>query len=244
MVSYWKTKEAVEAKVTTAKEGHDIMWMQGEKYPFMGYPRGVLLFGPLSPLKHQIKNKIFNETWKKLDDNASQEEIMSNVRTSLDEVFTLAEKGRLDMVPYEKLCPPVKELWRSFEVVESKVGLSTAIKVRQLKEIMCFILQEDDAYRMRFQWIVKFFSFWRKPTIKDFDRALSMLEQGEMVGDMKERARLLKRVLLYVLNDEGFRECFEILFKEINWKKLKLTKGDKYFFRAKYFKVDWPAYQY
>lgn len=248
MVKYWKTGDAVEAKVMRMLEGHYVMYMKGEDYLFPSYPRGTLLFGPLSPLKHVIKNRLFNTTWKHLEEGVSQEDIQKDVRAGFDEVFALAEKGKFDMVPYEAMNPNIKELWRAMTVVEKKTN---SYRVKKLKEILCFILQEDDAYRFRFQWMVKFFnpnSWWRKllrrDPIKDFDLALSMLEHGEVIGDMKERQRLFRRGLMTALKDPSIRQCFLLLCKELDWKKLELSKADKYFFRAKYFKVDWPELEY
>ena len=80
--------------------------------------------------------------------------------------------------------------------------------------------------------------------VKSFAFALYMLEHGEVVGDMKERIRLLRRVLLLILEDENIKRQFISLFREINWSKVKLTKADKYHFRGKYFKVDLKYFEY
>ena len=39
-------------------------------------------------------------------------------------------------------------------------------------------------------------------------------------------------------------DMFSRFLKEVNWSKVRLSRADKYFFRAKYFKVDYPEYQY
>lgn len=245
MVSYWKTKDSVSAKVSTAKEGHYQMVMEGEKYPFPGYPRGALLFGELSPLKHWIKNKIFNHIWYALEAGKTQEEIMRELNEEcVPYIFDIGEKARFDMVPYEKLVPAIKELWRAFEVVEKKTGSD---RVRRWKEILCFIFNEDDGYRFRFQWLAKFYnpnSLFSKNPINEFEEAMKMAEHAEVIGDMKERQRLWRRGLLFLFNDEDVKEAFLLLVKEIDWKKIRLSKADKYFFRAKYFKVDYPEYEY
>lgn len=235
MVQYWMRSESVEAKAVKMPEGHSVLFMEGEKYPLLGVPRGTLLFGDLSPLKHMIKNRVFNDSWALLEDGKDP---IDNIRKGLDEVFALLDKGRFDLVPYMSLVPPVKELWRAMTVVEEKMGG----RVKGLKEVICFILNEDDSYRFRVQWIVKFFG--RKPKMKDIELALSMLEHAETVDDMKERQRLFKRVILAALSDPRIKECFSLLIEELDWKKLKLSKADKYFFRAKYFKVDFPEYEY
>lgn len=233
MVSYWKTKDSVEAKLYRTKGGYMEMQMEGEKYAFQGYPRGTLLFGLLSPLKHEIKNQVFNDSWRRLEEGEHDRSILQNLNENVwPRVFEIGEKTRYDMVPFEKLNPPVKELWRAMTVA----GVH-----QSLKEIIVFILQEDDAYRMRLQWLVKFFPRWTKPTIKDFEKALKMEEEAEMVSDMKERQRLFRRVFLLMVKDS---DVFQKFLKVTDWKKVGLTKADKYFFRAKYFKVDYPEYQY
>ncbi len=240
MVRYWLRSESVEAKLIKMPEGHMALKMQGEDYIFPGYPRGSLLFGPLSPLKHTIKNAVFNEAWAVLEEE-TDENVHDVIRRGIDRATAILDKGRYDIVPYESLVPPVKELWRAMTAVAEKMG-KRATRVNAVRDLICFILQEDDSYRMRLQWICKFFG--RKPTMKEFEFALSMLEQGEVVGDMKERQRLFKRVIEAALTDPIIRECFDLLVKEMDWKKLRLSKADKYFFRGKYFKVDYPEYQY
>lgn len=236
MVSYWKTQEAVEAKVYVAKEGHLEMQMKGEKYPFPGHPRGTLLFGKLSPLKHWIKNKVFNDVWALLEQDTATQEIQDYLtQEAYPYVFELAQKAKYDMVPYERLVPPMKELYRAL----TEAGCSN-----EWRDIIIFIFQEDDAYRWRFQWMVKFFPRLRKPNLNDLEKGLGMLEHGEVIGDMKERERLIKRVILELLNDPATRNKWSTFLKGANWKKLALSKADKYFFRAKHFKVDYPEDQY
>lgn len=242
MVSYWKSKESVEAKITQNKEGHYEMFMDGEKYPFPGYPRGSLLYGHLSYLKHMVKNKIFNDMWAMLEDKKSNEEIMQYIRTdALPTLFEILDKQRYDMVPPEKMVPAVKEVYRALSAIEGDNE-----NIRKCKEIITFVLQEDDAYRFRFQWAMKFFKykFLRKNYIEVFDYALSMIEHAEIVGDMKERQRLFRRGMMTVLKDPQVKQHFENFMKELDWNKVKLSKADKYFFRAKYFKVDYPEYEY
>lgn len=228
-------KESVEAKLVKQPEGHSVLFMDGEDYPLMGYPRGALLYGALSPLKHMIKNRVFNDSWKLLEEGKDPNK---NIREGLDEVFNLLSRNKHDIVPFMSLVPSVKEIYRAMTVVEHAMNG----RVNGLKEVLCLILQEDDSYRYRVQWLVKFFG--KKPSLKDFEYALSMLEHAEVVGDMKERERLLKRVLLEALRDPRIKECFSLFMNEVDWKKVKLSTGDKYFFRAKYFKVDYPEYEY
>lgn len=232
MVSYWKTADAVEAKLFKDKDGVMRMRMRGEKYDFPGYPRGALLFGKLSKLKHEIKNQIFNETWKMLEEKRSDEEINKYLESAWSNIYALAEMMRYDFVPEERLVPPVRELHRAM----TKVGCDT-----RLRDVLVFIFQEDDAYRMRFQWLAKFFPWFSKPTSLNFYESLCQLENAEVVGDMKERIRLLRRIFTFMVKDS---DTYQAFLKEVDWSKVGLTEADKYFLRAKYFRCDYPQYQY
>ena len=187
MVQYWKFKEAVAAKVMTADSGTIYMQMEGEKYPFPTFPRGHLLFGNLSRLKHEIKNQIFNESWGKLENNIPKEDIISDIKAKLrGEIQDIAQTLEYDMLPPKSMCTSTREIHRAW----TKVSPET----HQLRDYLCFILQEDDGYRMRMQWLVNYFNpnsffvrLFGRNLIQLFEKSLMMLEHAEVIGDMKER---------------------------------------------------------
>lgn len=160
-VQYWKTKDAARAKVTHAKDGSLQMVVEGEKYPIPGFPRGHVLTGPLASLKHKVKNMVFNQVFAEID--------------------KMAKDMNADMVPHERMAPAVKELDRVFQLLEdAEVVPDMKGRIRLIRKVLTFFFQEDDAYRMRWQWAMERF-------------------------DMN---------------------------------KVKLSKGDLYYMRGKYFKVD------
>ena len=71
-----------------------------------------------------------------------------------------------------------------------------------------------------------------------------MIEHAEIIGDMKDKIKLLRRILLVFLKDERVNQLFREFCKEVNWNKVKLTKADKYFLRGKYFKCDFDRFDY
>ncbi len=239
MVRYWKTRESVQAKITK-KDGVNIMKMEGEKYYFPGFPRGHILYGPLSKLKHEVKNQIFNDAWSLLEAGKSNKEVVDMIcQKALPNIFPILEAQKYDIAPRRAMVPPVREIHRAWEKVSPRSV--------ELREMVCYILQEDDAYRFRLQWIVTYMPTWAfrfiNP-IKAFDKALIWLERGEAIDDMKERIRLFRRVMGVILSDPIFAAKLKQLFREINWRKVKLSKADKYFFRGKYFKVDLDKFEY
>ena len=254
MVKYWKTKQGVFAKLTKDKAGNTVMYMEGEKYPFPGLPRAHFLYGPLSKLKHEIKNQIFNESWRKLEEGIPKAEILKEKKKIVKEGIKVKDASpvygrqyregedlleiiQYDLFPTKTMCPAVREIHRAWTKVSPETW--------KLRDILCAILQEDDSYRWRMSWLCEWFGWLMKLNpVKSFEFALGMLEHGEVINDMKERQRLLKRVLMLTLEDPTIRAKFVALFREIDWKKVRLTKGDKYHFRGKYFKVDYKYIEY
>lgn len=257
MVQYWKRNNGVvAAKVIKDKKSNAlVMKMEGEKEVFPGFPRGHLLFGTLSKLKHEIKVQIFNESWEKLERGVPIDEIVQDVKYKLvhglritdDQTIKVGKLGDhimnyclLDMVPPEKMIPAAKEVWRVLSKMEKKEP-----KLHWFKLALTYVLQEDDAYRFRFQWLASVLTSWLfKNPIKSLGIALDELENAEIVGDMKAKQRLLKRVLQTLLRDKKIKGLFLDFYREMDWKKVKLTKADKYHFRGKWFKVDWNLFDY
>jgi len=153
-VRYYKLKSKERAKLIHNEEGALEMKIDGEKYNFPGFPRGHVLMGSLASLKKTMKEVVFNELAKIIPDT----------------------------IPVEQMCPFVKEVYRVMTMMEqAEVTPDMKSEIRNAKKIVCFFLQEDDAYRFRAQWALG----------------------------------------------------------NLNVNKCKLSKADKYYFRAKWFKCDY-----
>ena len=253
MVAYWKNKDHVEAKLTT-KDGSTLMVMEGEKYPMWGFPRGHLLipqdrtivnavtleerikkYGPFSVLKHELK-EIFNEVWRKLDEEVSHETIIKEALENIDKLPI--EYLKYDLMPPQTMCPAVREIHRAWTKIASSP------RSLRLRDILTLILQEDDGYRYRVQWMAIWWPIIRLNPVKILDKGLAMVERGEVIGDMKRKVKLLRRGLSLLLENPRIKELFIKLFREINWKKVKITEMDRYHFRGKYFKADLDVLTY
>lgn len=241
MVQYWKYRTSVLGNNKKHKSGHQMLFLEGEKQPLSGIPRAHMLFGKLSKMKHEIKNQVFNQSWAMLDKDISKDLITRRaIEDVLPKIYEIYREMRLDAVPPEVMIPSVKEIHRAWSVaVPGKHSY-------MVRDMLCMVLQEDDGYRNRVQWIATHFSWllkWIDP-VKCLDRALAFIEHAEVIDDMKERQRLLRRVVMAMLEDEKFRAAFRAFWNECDWNKVKLTEADKYHFRGKYFKVDLDKFEY
>lgn len=237
MVQYWKTQGSVSAKVMKGPDGSTVMQMEGEKYAFPGFPRGHILYGRLSKLKHEIKNQIFNDSWQMLELEVLEKTVVEHIQSKvLPKIYELFQESKYDMLPTTKMCAPVREIYRAWTKVAKTDGS------RKLRDIFCHIIQEDDAYRFRLQWMAQFFTprGWGD-NIARFESAMKFMEEAEIIDDMKERQRLWRRILLVCYrNIPEFGE----FMSEVDWKKIRLTEQDKFFFRGKWFKVDLDKFEY
>lgn len=237
MVRYWKTGESVQAKVMNI-DGVNYMQMEGEKYLFPGFPRGYLLFGKLSKLKHEIKNQVFNWIWAELEDGRQEWAIVDELEEKVfPRLFELLAGHKYDILPPESMVPPVREMHRAW--TKAVPGRKSYL----LRDMLFYILQEDDAYRWRVQWMTQFFSKWKNP-VKCFEKGMEMLEVAEVIDDMKGFERLWKRTFMLLLRNEKWKDAFTRFYKECDWKKVALTDADKYFLRGKYFKCDLDKFEY
>lgn len=250
-VQYYKTQQTTRGRLRMTDKGL-VMDMQGEKYPLATFPRGHLLTNPytntlMSQLKHKIKNDIFNWAWAELEKGTPHWAIIKVVKEKLfGEIYSIMELQKYDISSEDKMCVAVREIWRAMGILEKENK-----NIKKLKEIICHICQEDDAYRFRVLFLTEYFNpsnWWfkllRKDNFKGLKLALEQLERAEVLDDMKGRIKLLRTILLLALEDKGFRYWFDRLCKEMDWNKLKLSKADRYYARGKWMKIDIKNYEY
>lgn len=136
MVGYWKRNDSAKAKVIHAEDGSYRMQIEGEKYPYPGFPRGHVLTGPLASIKKRIKDMAFNQIFAELE--------------------KMVGETKADMLPPERMVPAVRELYEKMQELEdAEVTEDMKARIRLIKKVICFFFQEDDAYRFRFQWLME-----------------------------------------------------------------------------------------
>lgn len=143
-VQYYKKSDSARAKLQYGKDGTLQMQIEGEKYPFNSFPRGPVLLNVVGKLKHVIKTKIFNAAW--------------------GEIAEAMKKGEYDMMPLKKCAPAVREMAKVLDhMVEMEVVEDMKERMRLLRNVIVFLAQEDDAYRIRMQY---FFSKMNQNKVK------------------------------------------------------------------------------
>lgn len=77
------------------------------------------------------------------------------------------------------------------------------------------------------------------PAVKELWNTFEKMEHMEVTADMKDRMKLFKLVLCFILDsDDGYRFRVQHFLWLMNQKKVKLSKQDIYYARGKYWKPD------
>jgi len=136
-VSYWKYGDAARAKVgTNEKTGEVQMEIEGEKHAYPGFPRGPVLMGPLARVKKKLKEVVLNRTFAELE--------------------KMAADTKYEQLPPDKMNIAVREFNRVLiELEDAEIVGDMKKRMKNLRKVLIFFLQEDDAYRMRWQWIME-----------------------------------------------------------------------------------------
>ena len=166
-------------------------------------------------MKHaEITEDMRSEVWNlclaytyfmhKGKDVLSGKELMNTLKPLWSEV-------KYDMIPIEQCCSFVKEIWNALTELE-KLETDEDIKdfERTLKKFFCFFMQEDDAWRFRWQWVFERFN----------------------------RKIYSKYDLADLANKNNYQVRFQFVLSQMNYNKCKLSKIDKYHFRGKWFRPE------
>ena len=137
-------------------------------------------------------------------DTISAEDIMAGVSPSIEE-------ARYDMLPIDQCCSFVKEIWyaiKELEKIETDKSMRDFLKIFRIG--FCNFMQEDDAWRFRWQWV---FERLNKKIYKKYNIA-------------------------HLSDSKDYQTRFQFVLSHMDYNKSKLSKADMYFARGKWFKPD------
>jgi len=123
-----KTGKQLAQPVFNEKTKSMELRIKGERYALRAFPRHHVLHGPLAPLKRYVKNLIIEQLVKCLPYK----------------------------IPDENLVEPVREIARVFDLlIKAEDEPEMKRLMEQFKDPITMVLQEDDAWRFRFQWAME-----------------------------------------------------------------------------------------
>jgi len=212
-------------KVEFPKGGGVLSHYEGLEYPTKGFPYGdtvnavdrvkkvlmVTLRGIEESLKeHRIKTVLlfifFRKQIFKIGDA-----LLSTLNRGLEEVRSKPEM----------YCPAVREIYRAFNHIakERKFFIN-------LRDIICMVLEYDDAYRYRFQNVIIELDKERvqKNVVKEIRRLFERAIELEDDEGVKAKFIRLKKFLPIIRGQKALRD----FLCGLDLSKLRMDRGDRY----------------
>ena len=131
-----------------------------------------------------------------------------------------------------RYCIAVRELYRTLDYAPFNEDKKTKDLRLMLKDLLCMILEFDNAYRYRFQDVISEINLdaVKKNMIKEVNRLLDILSEREQTQDIKDTWTLLKLFFTYYLKiDKRVYSIIQNALFQLNIEKVKLDEGDKYY---------------
>ena len=141
----------------------------------------------------------------------------------------MVERFRIKRQIYSQ---PIRELYRAFSMERYGEDEKTRILRLQLRDLVCMILEFDNAYRYRLQDIVVELNqaALRANAIKELGRLLSVMQGRERGQDIVDTWTLLKLFIqVYLRIDRKFTRMIVDVLSQLKLDEMKLSVEDQFY---------------
>uniref|UniRef100_A0A7V3JAA4 Uncharacterized protein n=1 Tax=candidate division CPR3 bacterium TaxID=2268181 RepID=A0A7V3JAA4_UNCC3 len=226
-------------KVEFPEEGGILTYMEGQEYPYRGFPyfEFVETMDKIKKIVKGMVSGIYHNIYK---GNKAKLLTFLSIAWAIKRIFyagvytfyRLIERFKIKPIRY---CQAIRELYRAFSI-ERKDEKPKIKELRiMLRELMCMILEFDNAYRFRFQDLMEEFNKenFKKSPIKELNRLIDIAISREKTQELKDMWTLMKMGLLYLKIDKKLEKMLVDVFSQIDLEKVKLTIEDKSYCRPR-----------
>lgn len=222
-------------KVEFPEAGGIFTWMEGYEQPYRGFPFHEFVDridfikkisrATLSGLFHALKGKkarlitLIPAIWL----------LRVALRVIVYVFSRMVERFRIKRICYSQ---PIRELHRVFSMERYGEDEKTRILRLQLRDLICMILEFDNAYRYRMQDIIVELNqlVLRKKPIPELVRLLTILQTREKEQDIIDTWTLLKLfVRFYLRIDRQLKHLIIDVFSQLDLNEMKLSIEDKFY---------------
>ena len=227
-------------KVEFPVEGGILTYMEGNEYPYKGFPFAEfvdridtlkkLSRGFVSALFHSFKNKKFLLLLIFIPLSVIFRHL---VRAALYTFYRQVDRSKLKPIRY---CDAVREIHRIFSGFREFEGENENELRLMLRDSICMLLEFDNAYRFRMQDVLIEIDQkkLKKKPIKEIVRLFSILQQRELTQEIKDTWTLVKLMIsLYLRFDRQLLKIIVDALSQVNKDKLKLSTEDVYYCRKR-----------
>jgi len=215
------------SKVEFPEKGGILTYLKGYEQPYRGFPYFEMVerVNDVKKISKKIFGKIYHNTkgirkLKLLLILPLANPLLSGFRYAF---WFHIKKFRMKSVRYSQA---VREIYRAF------TALGESEEVTEWRDLMCMILEFDNAYRYRFQDVVSEMNkdaLAKKP-LKEIRRLLDLIIEREVEDDLRDRWIQMRDFGCSVLRFmPKITDLFQRFLLEINLEEIGLSKEDRYF---------------
>lgn len=222
-------------KVEFPPEGGVLTFMENHPHPYKGFPffEYVEKIDVMKKLSRGVLSGFYHSTrGRKLSLIlffpllfVVKDLLFTGVRT----FHRLIERFRIKSNMY---CTAVREVYRAFDHPRVNEDLRTLELRLMLKDVLCTVLEFDNAYRYRFQDIIAELDqeSVKKNPRKELLRLFNLMSERENTQEIKDTWRLVKMAIRFYLPfDRKLQRMLGDVFSKLNLENVVLTEEDKHF---------------
>lgn len=132
----------------------------------------------------------------------------------------------------ERYCQPVRELRRVMLEIDKEDGFSPYGKAgqprKQIKDVLSVLLEFDDAYRYRFQWLPWNTEAAAKNPIREIRRMLALLIEAEEDQKMIKQWKAFRHAMVLIAFQPKIVRYLKRFFSKLNIDEIKMSVEDRY----------------
>lgn len=218
-------------RVELPDEGGVYTYMEGYEYPYKGFPfhEFVDKIDSLKKISRGILSSLFHSLKKR---NKLQIVLLALSPWLFNDMLVAAIYAFHRVIIRFK----IKELRYSIAVREVYRVIGGSDLKEHIRDILCMVLENDNAYRFRFQDVVPEIDkdALAKNTSKELLRILDLMQEREKKQDVKDTWTLLKTFLpMYLFVNPRVRKEIISIVSAMDMEKIKLDPGDQFFCRPR-----------
>lgn len=211
-------------RVELPGEGGVLTYMDKMDLPYRGFPYrefvGIidifkkLIKGTLSGVYHSSKIKFIPALFS----------VKDLIYVGIYTFYRLIERYKIKSFRYSKA---IQELHRAFSFPTGEKPRMMEMKL-MLRDVLCMILEFDNAYRFRTQDIIMELNqkSLRKNPIKELNRLCDLASKREIERQVKDTWKLIKMFNFYLRFDRQLRNMVVDILGNINKEEFKLMPED------------------
>lgn len=221
-------------KVEFPDSGGVLTWMDGQYFPYKGYPLFDFVDkidqikkinrAMLSGLYHQIKDKpkiayltLLPAIWLAKD----------LLRSWIYVFYRMIDRFKIKSVRYSD---SVREIHRAFSVARPDENYRDTDFRIMLRDLLCMIIEFDNAYRFRLQDILSEMDkdSLQKHPVQELIRLLVIMNSREKTQEIRDTWTLLRYVIRwYLIFDRRLTQTLKYALLQLDLDKIRLSTGDK-----------------